>query len=250
MRITWWGHATVAIADEGTTILTDPLLRDRLAHLRRRRGPTPRPAAPDAVVLSHLHPDHCDLVSLRALPGSTRLVVPEGAGEFLHGKLGGRDITELAVGAEVTVGTLRVRAVPARHDGARLPHSSVRAAAVGYKIIGSRTAWFAGDTGLFDEMRDIGPVDVALVPVWGWGWTLGPGHLDPRRAAEVLRLVDPDLAVPIHWGTLWPVGCAKVRPDRFALPGEEFAAEAARTAPRTDVRVLAPGDSLSLAAAA
>jgi L-ascorbate metabolism protein UlaG (beta-lactamase superfamily) len=250
VNITWWGHATVAIADEGTTILTDPLLRNRLAHLRRRRGPTPRPEAPDAVVVSHLHADHCDLGSLRALPAYTRLVVPEGAGAFLRARLRGRDVTELAVGATVTVGALRVQAVPASHDGSRLPRSSIRAAAVGYKIIGSRTAWFAGDTGLFDGMRDIGPVDIALIPVWGWGWTLGPGHLDPGRAAEALRLVDPGVAVPIHWGTLWPMGCAKVRPDRFARPGHEFAAAAARTAPQTQVRVLAPGDSLDLAAAA
>lgn len=249
MNITWWGHATVAIADGGSTILTDPVLRNRLAHLRRRRGPTPRPARPDAVVLSHLHADHCDLVSLRTLPASTRLIAPAGAGEFLRAKLN-RDVTELAVGAETTVGALRVQAVPASHDGSRMPHSSVKAEAVGYKIIGSRTAWFAGDTGLFDEMKDLGPVDLALVPVWGWGWSLGPGHLDPERAAEAMGLVNPGLAVPIHWGTLWPMGCAGVRPDRFALPGDEFAAHAARTSPRTDVRVLAPGESLDLAAAA
>jgi L-ascorbate metabolism protein UlaG (beta-lactamase superfamily) len=250
MKITWWGHATVAIADGGTTVLTDPVLRNRLAHLRRRRGPTPRPAAPDAVLLSHLHADHCDLVSLRALPRGTKLIVPEGAGGFLRDKLGDRDVVELAVGHEVVVGALRIEAVPASHDGSRLPHSSVRAAAVGYKLTGSRTAWFAGDTGLFDEMKDIGPVDLALIPVWGWGWSLGPGHLDPGRAAEALRLVNPGLAVPIHWGTLWPIGCARVRPDRFLRPGDEFAARASQTAPRTDVRVLAPGESLSLAAAA
>ena len=29
-------------------------------------------------------------------------------------------------------------------------------------------------------------VDVALLPVWGWGPTLGPGHLDPQRAAEAV----------------------------------------------------------------
>lgn len=250
MDVTWWGHATVAITDRGTTILTDPVLRNRLAHLHRRRGPRPQLAdPPDAVVISHLHGDHCDLPSLRSLPPHTRLVVSRGAGPFLRARLGpARTIVELAAGDETTVGHLRILAVPASHDDGRTPRSRVRAAALGYVISGTRSAWFGGDTGLFDEMKAIGPVDLALVPVWGWGWTLGPGHLDPAGAAEAMRLIGPAQAVPIHWGTLWPIGCHRVRPDRFHRPGDEFASLAARTAPSTDVRVLAPGDTLPLAA--
>jgi L-ascorbate metabolism protein UlaG (beta-lactamase superfamily) len=250
MNITWWGHATVAVADRGTTILTDPVLRNRLAHLHRRRGPRPvLPTAPDAVVISHLHGDHCDLPSLRSLPPSTRLLVPRGGGAFLHARLGpGRDIVEIAAGESVDVGELHVRAVPANHDGRRAPNSRIRAAALGYVIEGTRSAWFGGDTGLFDEMQSLGPLDLALVPVWGWGWTLGAGHLDPAGAAEAMRITNPAQAVPIHWGTLWPVGCKRVRPDRFHRPGDEFAALTATAAPKTDVRVLAPGESLTVAA--
>jgi L-ascorbate metabolism protein UlaG (beta-lactamase superfamily) len=249
MRITWWGHATVGITDGGTTILTDPVLSNRLAHLRRRRGPTPQPAAPDAVALSHLHADHCHLPSLRSLPPATRLVVPRGAAGFLRDRLGARrPLTELSPGETTTVGSLTVRAVPADHHPARSPLSGVRAEAVGYVVSGSRSAWFAGDTGLFDEMKAIGPVDLALVPVWGWGWTLGPGHLDPVRAADAVRLVGPAQAVPIHWGTLWPIGCDRIRPDRFQDPGGEFATQVARLAPEVDVRVLAPGESLTVTA--
>jgi L-ascorbate metabolism protein UlaG (beta-lactamase superfamily) len=247
VKVTWWGHATAAVEDCGTTILTDPLLRDRLAHLRRRRGPTPRLAAvPDAVVISHLHADHCDLVSLRRLPPTTRLIVPRGAGAFLRRRLGERDLVELGVGDETMVGSLRVCAVPANHDGGRAPGSRVRAEALGYLISGSQTAWFCGDTGLFDDMSALGPVDLALVPVWGWGWTLGPGHLDPAGAAEAMYRAAPAWAVPIHWGTLWPIGFARMRPDRFAGPGDEFARRAAERVPSTAVRVLAPGGSLAL----
>jgi L-ascorbate metabolism protein UlaG (beta-lactamase superfamily) len=247
MRITWWGHATVAIDDGGTTVLTDPVLRSRFAHLYRRRGPAPRLPAPNAVVISHLHADHCDLGSLRGLPESTVLIVPKGAGGFLHRKLGGnREIQEVVAGDEVTVGSLRVRAVPAVHPAGRSPGSRIRAAAVGYLVHGKRTAWFAGDTDLFDGMADLGPVDVALVPVWGWSWTIGPGHLGPAEAAEAVRRVKPGWAVPIHWGTLWPVGFARVRPDRFTEPGPEFARFAAEKAPEVRVRVLPPGSSLQV----
>jgi L-ascorbate metabolism protein UlaG (beta-lactamase superfamily) len=250
MRVTWWGHATVAIEDGGSTVLTDPVLRNRLAHLYRRRGPAPGNgslAVPDAVVISHLHADHCDVGSLRGLSASTRMIVPRGAAAFLQRKLGGdRDLVEVVAGDEVEVGTLRVRAVPARHPGSRSPGSRVQAPALGYLVAGRRsTAWFAGDTGLFDGLRRLGPVDLALVPVWGWSWTLGPGHLGPAEAAEAVRRVAPGWAVPIHWGTLWPLGCHRVRPDRFTEPGPEFARLAARAAPDTRVRVLAPGGSLS-----
>ncbi|MFG2044240.1 MBL fold metallo-hydrolase [Dactylosporangium sp. NPDC048998] len=247
MEVTWWGHATVAIRERGVTILTDPVLRNRLAHLHRRRGPRPVLAhPPDAVVVSHLHSDHCDLPSLRMLPRATRLIVPRGAAAFLRARLGERDFTELRAGEETSVGAVTVRAVPAAHDGGRTPKSRIRAVALGYVVGGERSAWFGGDTGLFDEMKEIGPVDLALVPVWGWGWTLGPGHLDPAGAAEAMRLVGPAKAVPIHWGTLWPVGCRRVRPDRFVRPGDEFAAHTRTASPATDVRVLAPGESLTL----
>jgi len=245
--VTWWGHATVAIEDGGTSVLTDPVLRNRLAHLYRRRGPLPRPTVPDAVVVSHLHADHCDLSSLRVLPASTRLIVPHGAGAFVERKLGGgRDLVEVVAGDEVAVGGLRIRAVPARHSGSRGPGSRVSAPALGYVVAGRRTAWFAGDTGLFDGMSGIGPVDVALVPVWGWSWTLGPGHLGPAEAAEAVRRVAAARAVPIHWGTLWPVGCHKMRPDRFAEPGPEFARFASAVSPATHVTVLDPGATLAL----
>ena len=50
-----------------------------------------------------------------------------------------------------------------------------------------------------------GSIDIALLPVSGWGSKVGPGHLDPLRAAQSLPLLKPRLAVPIHWGTFSPL---------------------------------------------
>jgi L-ascorbate metabolism protein UlaG (beta-lactamase superfamily) len=61
---------------------------------------------------------------------------------------------------------------------------------------------FAGDTGLFPAMRALaGRLDVAILPVGGWGPPLGRGHLDSRRAAP-RRSPESSLAIamPIHWG--------------------------------------------------
>jgi L-ascorbate metabolism protein UlaG (beta-lactamase superfamily) len=133
-----------------------------------------------------------------------------------------------------------VTATHAEHRRGRL--FDARSEAVGYTVAGTQRAYFAGDTDVFAGMRDLrGGLDVALLPVGGWGPKLGPGHMDARRAAEALALVEPSVAVPIHWGTFYRIGLSR---SRRALDGEapwEFAREAARLTPSVDVRILEPG---------
>ena len=134
-----------------------------------------------------------------------------------------------------------MRATHAEHESSRGPLSAPRPRSATC-VEGSTTVYFAGDTDLFDGMAEIGPVDVALLPVSGWGPRLPAGHLDPRGAAEALRLLRPRLAVPIHWGTFRTPFAA--RPDD--RPAREFARAAAELAPEVDVRVLAIGETLAL----
>lgn len=255
MRVTWWGHSTATIEDSGVRLLTDPVLSDRVAHLRRRHGPTPAAAArrADAVLISHLHADHLHLPSLRQLPPQVRILAPRGARPLLasaSGSRGGPDLAnachELAPGDEVRVGTLRVEAVVAEHDGRRHPWSRHAGPALGYLVHGRRTAYFAGDTDLTEQMAALGDLDLALLPVGGWGPTLGPGHLDPARAVEAARRCAPRRAVPIHWGTLWPIGLGSIRPDRFFGPGQRFADAMRAALPEVEVDVLDPGGTSDL----
>jgi L-ascorbate metabolism protein UlaG (beta-lactamase superfamily) len=250
-RVTWWGHSTTWLEESGVTLLTDPLLSNRLIHLKRMAGGTPAlPGPPDAVLLSHLHADHFHLPSLRAVPGEPRLIVPRGAAAFVARNLGAeyaRRCLELSPGEETTIGAVKVRAVKAAHDGGRGPWSREKAVAVGFVVEGACRTWFAGDTGLFDEMAQLGPLDLAQIPVGGWGPTLGSHHhLDPVAAAEALHRVKAGWAVPVHYGTFWPVGLSGVREHRFSGPGNEFARIAERTAPDSRVRVLAHGESLAI----
>ncbi|WP_328666941.1 MBL fold metallo-hydrolase [Streptomyces sp. NBC_00322] len=246
MEVTWWGHATCTVEDSGVRVLTDPLFVRRLAHLRRRRGELPPAEATvaEAVLVSHLHSDHLHLPSLARLAPGTRLVVPRAATRSVPGlaRLGLR-VTEMAPGDEVRVQDLVVRAVPALHDGRRLPLGPHRSPALGYVISGEARTYFAGDTGLFDSMADeVGPVDVALLPVGGWGPFLGHGHLDPGRAAQALASLAPRAAVPVHYGTYWPIGMDGIRPHEFYAPGEEFVRKAARLAPQVAVHRLGHGE--------
>ncbi|MEV6617914.1 MBL fold metallo-hydrolase [Streptomyces sp. NPDC051051] len=249
VEITWWGHATCTITDSDVRVLTDPLFARRLAHLRRRRGAPPPPDAwrADVALVSHLHSDHLHIPSLTRLAPGTRLLVPRGAPRAVPGlrRLGHLRLTEVAPGDETTVGDLRVRVVPARHDGRRLPIGRHRSPALGYVVEGEARTYFAGDTGLFESMaEEVGPVDVALLPVGGWGPYLGEGHLDAGRAAEALARLAPRSAVPVHYGTYWPIGMDAVRPHEFHAPGEEFVRLAAERAPDVVVHRLGHGESV------
>lgn len=198
------------------------------------------------MLISHLHRDHADLASLRRLGREVPLLAPRGSRGFFE-RHGFGDVTELAPGESSRVGDLTVTAVEAHHDGGRRRGAGdVRP--LGFLIDGSRTIYFAGDTDLFAGMEGLAPaLDLALLPVWGWGPTLGPGHLDPEGAARAAALLSPRLAVPIHWGTLYPFGLARLRPGRLALPAQEFVAQARELAPQVETRVLSPGESVSLA---
>ncbi|MFF4645836.1 MBL fold metallo-hydrolase [Streptomyces sp. NPDC001389] len=253
--ITWWGHAACTVRDSGVRVLTDPLFVRRFAHLRRRRGavPPPEAAEADVVLVSHLHTDHLHLPSLARLARGTRLVVPRGALRAVPGlaRLAGArglTVTEVLPGEEVGVQDgVRVRAVGARHDGRRLPVGPQQVRALGYVVQGAARTYFAGDTGPFDTMaEETGPVDVALLPVGGWGPYLGPGHLDAEGAARALARLAPRAAVPVHFGTYWPIGMDAVRPHEFHAPGEEFARLAALLAPEVAVRVLTHGERVRL----
>ena len=245
--ITWLGHATVLIELDGVRLLTDPLLRSRLGPLRRMAAPVSPDVIQgvDAVLLSHLHADHADPGSLRRLGPELLVVAPLGAGSWVQ-RRGRSNVRELAPGATTQVGPLTIGSTPADHDGRR-HRFAPEAEAIGFVVRGSRAVYFAGDTDIFPAIGNLGvPIDVALLPVGGWGPTLGPGHLDPGRAAEAARLIGPRLAIPIHWGTLalpWPAA----RVPGHASAGQEFASCVADVAPEVEVRVLAPGERTGLA---
>jgi L-ascorbate metabolism protein UlaG (beta-lactamase superfamily) len=247
-RLTFVGHATVLIELDGIRLLTDPVLRDRVGPLRRQ-GPSVDPAmyaGIDAALISHAHWDHLDVPSLRRLGSRTRLIVPAGTRRALRMRRI-RNVEELRPEESVLVGPLRIEATTANH--AVVANLIARDAdAMGFVIHGSQTIYFAGDTDLFTEMEDLHPqLDAALLPVWGWGPVLGPGHLDPARAAHALRLLHPRVAIPIHWGTLAPIGARLVRNDDWLhRPGRDFQDHAARLAPDVEIRLVRPGGSTLL----
>jgi L-ascorbate metabolism protein UlaG (beta-lactamase superfamily) len=237
----------VLVEMDGSRVVTDPLLGQRVLHLRRYSPPARAIGPVDAVLISHAHQDHLDFRSLRRIGRRTRIVAPLGCGSILR-RHGFRRVDEVDVGQRVSIGVVEVRAIPADHPTRRMPFGG-ESLSVGYAIEGGQKIAFLGDTDLFEEMAHLGSgLDAALVPVWGWGPSLGAGHLDPERAARAMQMLRPRIAIPIHWGTFAPARFRSRRPDFLAWPGPEFARQVARLAPDVEPRVLVPGESTEVSA--
>lgn len=254
VTITWVGHATVLLEVDGLRILTDPIITSRVAHLRRRVamhdiGPV------DVVLISHLHMDHLHVRSLHLVTTGARVVAPRGSRRLFR-SLPLRSLDEVVAGDGVTLRDARadspaveVSVVMADHSNARGPHSRIVAEPVGYIVrVGERNIYFAGDTDLFDGMRGFPGIDVALLPIWGWGPTLGERHLDPKRAATATHWIDPTAVVPIHWGTYTPIAPRRGAPAWIENPLTAFTAELEELGLADRLVALRPGGSTTIAA--
>jgi L-ascorbate metabolism protein UlaG (beta-lactamase superfamily) len=242
------GHAAAVIEIDGLRILTDPATRARIGPLRRV-VPVPdrrRLEGIDLVLVSHLHWDHLDFPSMRDLSPGIPIVAPLGSGDWLRAA-GFDEVHELGAGGRLDLGGIGIEAVHALHSGFR-PPAGPTADALGFVLRGSQAVYFAGDTDLYPGMADLaGSVDLALLPVWGWGPTLGRGrHLDPLRAAEAVQLIEPRAVVPIHWGTYWPHAMGRVYPDRLVDPPAAFTRFAAELSPGVRAMPIAVGDLVEL----
>ena len=246
--IDYVGHGTVLVDLAGVKLLTDPLLRNRVTHLRRAaKVDSASLRGVDAVLISHLHYDHLDMPSLQRLGRELPVVAPKGAGALIKRKAGVTNVTEMRAGEEIQIGALTVRAVPAAHDTGRLPFGA-RAEPLGYVIEGAgplrllrrRHGRLRRDGGARPCRRRVAP-DLGL----GADDGAGPHGSGPRGRGS--GAVGARLAIPIHWGTYYPVhlglrGPPGVPPDAAAaLRAGDAGALAA-----TEVRVLQPGERTAI----
>jgi L-ascorbate metabolism protein UlaG (beta-lactamase superfamily) len=228
----------------GARLVADPLLRANNGPLRRR-GTVPDAAwwvGADMALVSHLHHDHAELSSLR-LMGSLPILTGDSNAAWLR-RRGLRGVSSGEQWIDVTGTGVQVRLVKAVHHSRPMPHRPN--GANGHLVrTAERCVWLAGDTDLYPEVADLSrlagrDVDLAVVPIGGWGPRLSAGHMGPREAALACARTGARWALPVHWGTLHPPVI-----HRFGgwldRPGGEFATALKQEAPSCELVILTPG---------
>jgi len=218
LRITFVGHSTVLIQQDGHNILVDPVWSERIGPFswlgtRRHRPPGIRfedlPPI-DLVLVSHDHYDHLDLPTLKKLDSANsgmRIIVPLGLGGLLARSGVEAESLELDWWQESSIGGVKITAVPAAHWSSRGLGQPNRTLWAGYFIAGSAAVYYAGDTGWgqhFKSVRErLGRPRVALIPIGAFKprWFMSPQHIGPDEAIAAARELGARYSIPIHYGT-------------------------------------------------
>lgn len=177
MRIKWLGHASFLIEVSDKKIYIDPYS-------------LPDDSEPaDLVLITHDHYDHCDLNTIKKIrKTATYILGPEDVAKKISstGVLRSGDVTGFD--------EIKVKAVPSYNTE---KHSHPRDSGLGFIIeVGSKRIYHAGDTDNIPEMKDLGGITVALLPVGG------TYTMNVDEAVEAIKLIKPDIAVPMHYGSI------------------------------------------------
>ena len=208
VRITFVAHATVVVEDDGRTAVFDPNYSKRLAYVfNKRKAPLPRdparPPRPDVVLVSHDHYDHLDGPSIKRHDRHTPVVIPRNLRTVVN-LMGRRDVRPLSWWEGERFKGFEVTAVPAFHFSGRPPWFFVRNAYQGYVLQGSKTVYFAGDTGLNNQFREIGEkfaVHLAALPIGAYPPpSFRYHHVSPEDALEAMRRLRAKAMLPVHYG--------------------------------------------------
>ena len=218
--LTWIGHASMALRQEGVAMLIDPVFSDRVSPVSFA-GPRRKVAltvalgdfdSVDTVLISHNHYDHLDEPTIKALlgrsPGQPLFIVPLGVDCWLRER-GATRVQALDWWDSVRVGAVQVHLVPAQHWSTRTPWDRNQTLWGGFVVeSASFRFYYSGDTAysrpLFERIRArFGGFDLAAIPVGAYAprWFMSAQHTDPAEAVQAMIDVNARAGLGVHWGS-------------------------------------------------
>jgi L-ascorbate metabolism protein UlaG (beta-lactamase superfamily) len=198
LSITWLGHSTFIVRTPGgKRLLFDPWLSSNPSCPDSMRKPQPV----DLILVSHGHFDHAEDLVACARESAAPVVAIFELCDWL-GRKGIANTQPMNKGGSQDLGGLRITMTDARHSSGYFDNGQMvyMGEPAGYvvRLEDGLSIYFAGDTGLFGDMRLIGELyapTIAFLPI-GDRFTMGPAEV--ARAGELLGVQQ---IVPMHWGT-------------------------------------------------
>ena len=241
-RMRWLGHSTVLVELDGVLRAHRPAPAQAGAAPSAGRAARRREAfAVDVVLLSHLHYDHLDLPSLRRLDRGTPLVVPRAGARSSRARASGRSSSSRPARRRPSATSPSAPFPPSTvepHRGQEGRGARLRGGGLARCLLRRR------HRPLPRHGRAGGRPRRALLPIWGWGPSIGPGT-STRAAPGGARHPSPARRGPDPLGDLLPAHvCAA---DAAAVPqraGQDF--ERAPQSWRRPSRCTAPRGALPL----
>jgi L-ascorbate metabolism protein UlaG (beta-lactamase superfamily) len=206
----WLGHATVLLRVGEMTILTDPVLCNRVGiGLGLITGGPRRHVAPalavrelppiDLMLISHAHFDHLDRPTLVKLDKNIPVITAGGTFDLIR-DLGFRRVAELRWGESTTLHGIKVTAQKVAHWGARTFYDSHRGYNAYLIEAGKKRVLYGGDTAYHDFFKEVGKVDLAVLGIGGYDPYLA-SHATPEQAWAMANHLNADHLLPMHHST-------------------------------------------------
>ncbi len=143
----------------------------------------------DLILVTDNPGHHLDPEAIAALSDAdTVVLMPANSSQRLpHGMV-------IENGEETTVAGVEIEAIAA-YDIIPGAPEHLKGDANGYVVtLGGLRFFFAGVTECVDEVRALGGIDVAFMPM-----NIPVGRMNPEAAAECTRLLNPDVVYPYHY---------------------------------------------------
>lgn len=196
----WLGHSAIKlISPKGHIIYIDPFLKDN-------------PSTPDElkevneadfILLTHGHEDHVgDTLEIAKQTGAKVVGIIELIGLLKNEGLSENQTIAFNKGGTVHFDDFSVTMVSANHSSSYKGQYAGDPAGLVVSFEDDICIYHMGDTNIFTDLGLYGELyepTIVLAPI-GDHFTMGP-----EEAAYAVELIDPDYALPIHFGTWSPI---------------------------------------------